>query len=168
MSPHGSLRLARAAACALAALLLTACTAGAPTGPTGAPRTVTLGNRLPLRLELPPGYELQVERAATFDIFQIARVPPAPLAKDTTLGIFVGMPYAPYCPPDTGSYRPAAFHAWNARWHLCREPGADARVWEADIVRGTPVPLHVFIIGTDAAEIQRLRAIAETLRPGGG
>jgi hypothetical protein len=161
--PAACAALALALALPLAMALAGCASAPAPL-PAGPGRTLDFGTRAPLRLELPPGYVMESEHAATFAVYHVWRVPPPPLKQDTSLGIFVGVPASSYCEPDAGSYRPAAFRDWAVRWHLCAETGAAAQVWETHITAGTPAPLHVFIIGTDPAELQRLRAIAETLR----
>jgi hypothetical protein len=124
---------------------------------------VELTGRAHLRLLLPPGFEVRVERAPTFEVFYVWRTPPPPYERDTSLGIYVGWPQAAYCVAGTGEERPAAFRQWHARWHLCAEQDTGRPVWETHIVENTPQPLHLFIIGPDAAELQRLRAIAETL-----
>lgn len=146
-------------------LALGACGAQRAAPPPTEPRTVELGGRVPLRLELPPTYELQTEVGPNFDVFHVWRVPPLPPDKDTSLGIYVGFPATAYCRPDEGSYQSAAFRAWNVRWHLCGEADTRGRVREAHVRGATAVPLHVFIVGPDDAEARRLRVIAETLVP---
>ena len=131
-------------------------------------RTLRLEGRLPMRLRLPPGFELQVDPSDTFDVYHIWRVPPPPLPRDASLGILVGQPQVAYCPPGTGTERPAAFPRWEARWHLCEESGSGRPIWETHLLPASPTPIHVFIIGRSPDEIERLVRIAESLEPEGG
>lgn len=149
----------------LATTGLAACSSERAAPEPSEPRPVELAGRVPLYLELPPQYELQVEIGPTFDIYHVWRVPPRPVDKDTSLGILVGQPITAYCRPSWGEYRPAAFPAWRLRWHVCGEEGTRSRVWETHVRGATREPLHIFIIGPDRGETERLRAIAETLRP---
>jgi len=132
---------------------------------TPAGRTMALEGRRPLRLRLPSGYALQADHGDTFDIYHIWRVPPPPLPRDASLAILVGRPQLAYCPPGTGSERPAAFPRWAVRWHLCAERGSGRAIWETHLLVGARVPIHVFAIGTNGAEVRRLARIAETLQP---
>jgi len=149
-------------------LALTGCFEGgfqlrapAPTGPS---RPINLHGRLPLRLDLPPGYELQTESSATFQIYHISRVPPRPIERDTELAIFVGQPYGSYCPKGSGTFEPADFRQWKVRWHVCGGgAGARPQVVETHVLGVTKEPLHIFILGADPGEVARLRNIAETL-----
>jgi hypothetical protein len=135
---------------------------------SAAGRAVRLAGRLPLRLQLPPGYELQVDHSDTFDVYHIWRVPPPPLQQDTSLEILVGQPQLAYCLPGTGTERPAAFPRWEARWHLCEEQGTQRPIWETHLLPAAPAPIHIFIIGRSPEEIERLVHVAETLLPEGG
>lgn len=152
----------------IAVLLVGGC--GGPTVRTApesaAQRTVELEGRVHLRLVLPRGYELQSETGGSFDIYNVWRVPPLPVDKDTSLGIFVGRPLTAYCRPRTGSFQPAAFSAWRVRWHTCGvTEGPGQQIWETHIRGHTREPLHIFILGPDAPEVQRLKRIAESLVP---
>jgi hypothetical protein len=130
-------------------------------------RAVELDGRVPLRLELPPGYEVQSERGETFDVHWVWRVPPETFAKDTSLGLYIGKLITAYCPPGTGRFEPAAFPdpalGAGRRWHGCALPGTGRQAWELHLRDVAAETLHLFIIGTDADEFRRLRRIAETL-----
>lgn len=154
---------------ALAAVLLVGGCGGPTvrTAPEAArERSVDLVGRVHLRLVLPPGYELQSETGGSFDIYNVWRVPPLPVDKDTSMGIFVGRPMTAYCRPRTGTFEPGAFRAWRVRWHRCGVlKGPGRQIWETHIRGQTREPIHIFILGPDAAEVQRLKQIAETLVP---
>jgi hypothetical protein len=137
-----------------------------PAGPADAPEE--LQGRVPLRLVLPPGYELQRETGPSFEVFHIWRVPPPGIEHDTALGIFVGRPAATYCLPGTGDEVAAHFRHWQARWHHCGTTVRGVEVYEVHLPDVAREALHVFVIGADPAERTRLRAIAETLELGGG
>ena len=136
--------------------------------PVGPSRPVALEGLLSLRLELPPAYELQPERGATFEVYHISRVPPRPIERDTELAIFVGRPYSSYCPQGIGRYEDAAFRSWRVRWHHCGGNGGQPQVLETHLLNVAKEPLHIFIVGPDPGEIARLRNIAETLIVRGG
>lgn len=129
----------------------------------------TLSGAVPLELEVPAGYEVQTEHDHTLDVFHVWRSPPPPLPRDTSLAVIVSRVRTPFCVPGAGHTEPAAFPAWKLTWHICREEGAHATVWETFVAAPAQHRVvQITLIGTDTAELKRLRAIAETLRPAGG
>ena len=151
-------------------LAFAGCRAGAPPPPPGSPVSPPAGERLTLSsgevrlsMVLPPGFTLETETAPAFMVFNVWPSEPPGLKRETALGIYIGRLTVAYCPPDAPT-RPSAFADWQVPWRVCdtQLPGQRAR--EVHLRGEFPVPVHIFVIGSDPGLLDTLQAIAETLR----
>jgi len=137
----------------------------AVTGESAGARTVALEGRMALRLALPPGFQVQTDHGDIFDVYHVWREPSPALPREASLEILVGQPQLAYCPPGTGSTSPAAFPRWRVEWHRCPEVGTGRPIWEVHVRHGSPAPIHIFVTGSRATEVEELVRIAESLEP---
>lgn len=138
----------------------------------GAAHLGSWGNGAPgLRLDLPPGYEATSESTAEdFVVYYVTRP-----GGDASLGIYVGMPPSSFAPAD--AERGPELEGTGARWSRWEHVDEDGRRWHASEVvlegwfadgAGGAAPdelvLHLFVTGSDPAEVEALRRAAATLR----